>query len=185
MIIIETFYNKISDMFSDKLDIILSQGIKIVMLIILAIISSIILRTIFNKIINRKNNSKSKVAALTLFETIALIALRSFFIVWILDLLGFSMTSLFALFGAAALALGIALKEDFQNISAGIKIIIMIKDVTVGDKIGFLLHITGTYKEIKGELIKICLTYSILKDGNNISYVPNSKLLQYVLIKYT
>lgn len=185
MITIETFYNKITNMFGDKLDVILSQGIKIVLLIILAIISSAILRSVLNKLINKKGNSKSQIAAFNLFKTIALIALKVLFLVWISDLLGFSLTSLFTLLGATALALGIALKEDFQNFSAGIKIIILIKDITVGDKISFLLRTNGPLSDgqVKGELIKICLTYSILKDGNKILYVPNSQLFQYVLIK--
>ncbi len=85
-----------------------------------------------------------------------------------LDQLGVQTTSLIAVFGAAGLAIGLALKDSLSNFSSGVMLIIF-RPFKVGDAIE-AAGITGVVEEVR-------IFNTILRTGDNREIiVPNSHI---------
>lgn len=103
--------------------------------------------------------------------------LTVFIVIAALDQLGVDTTSIMAIFAAAGLAVGLALKDSLSNFSAGV-MLIMFKPFKVGDVIN-AAGITGTV-----ESIKVFNTLLITGDNQEV-IVPNSHIYGGVITNLT
>ena len=97
------------------------------------------------------------------------ILLRVFVIVIVLTTVGVQMTSIVAVLGAGALAVGMALSGTFQNFAGGI-IILFLKPFKVGDVIQTASGRTGTVKKI------MIFTTELHTFDNQVVFIPNGPL---------
>ena len=97
------------------------------------------------------------------------ILLRVFVIVIALTTVGVQMTSIVAVLGAGALAVGMALSGTFQNFAGGI-IILFLKPFKVGDVIQTASGRTGTIKKI------MIFTTELHTFDNQVVFIPNGPL---------
>ncbi len=94
-----------------------------------------------------------------------------------LDHLGIETTSLLAVFGAAGLAIGLALKDSLANFSSGI-MIILFRPFKVGDFIE-AGGVSGTVEEVR-------LFATILRTGDNrVIIVPNGQIYGGTITNYS
>lgn len=94
---------------------------------------------------------------------------RIFVIIIVLTTVGVQMTSIVAVLGAAALAVGMALSGTFQNFAGGI-IILFLKPFKVGDVIQTASGRTGTVKKI------MIFTTELHTFDNQVVFIPNGPL---------
>lgn len=97
------------------------------------------------------------------------ILLRIFVIIIVLTTVGVQMTSIVAVLGAGALAIGMALSGTFQNFAGGI-IILFLKPFKVGDVIQTASGRTGTVKKI------MIFTTELHTFDNQVVFIPNGPL---------
>ena len=97
------------------------------------------------------------------------ILLRIFVVVIVLTTVGVQMTSIVAVLGAGALAVGMALSGTFQNFAGGI-IILFLKPFKVGDVIQTASGRTGTVKKI------MIFTTELHTFDNQVVFIPNGGL---------
>ena len=97
------------------------------------------------------------------------ILLRIFVIVIALTTVGVQMTSIVAVLGAGALAVGMALSGTFQNFAGGI-IILFLKPFKVGDVIQTASGRMGTIKKI------MIFTTELHTFDNQVVFIPNGPL---------
>ena len=97
------------------------------------------------------------------------ILLRIFVIIISLTTVGVQMTSIVAVLGAGALAVGMALSGTFQNFAGGI-IILFLKPFKVGDVIQTASGRMGTIKKI------MIFTTELHTFDNQVVFVPNGPL---------
>lgn len=94
-----------------------------------------------------------------------------------LDRLGVNTTSLVAMFGAAGLAVGLALKDSLSNFAAGVMLIV------------FRIFRVGHYVEIAGTagtVVEIRIFATVLSTGDNkVITVPNGKILTGNIVNYS
>lgn len=94
---------------------------------------------------------------------------RVFVIIIVLTTVGVQMTSIVAVLGAGALAVGMALSGTFQNFAGGI-IILFLKPFKVGDVIQTASGRTGTVKKI------MIFTTELHTFDNQVVFIPNGPL---------
>lgn len=97
------------------------------------------------------------------------ILLRIFVIIIVLTTVGVQMTSIVAVLGAGALAVGMALSGTFQNFAGGI-IILFLKPFKVGDVIQTATGRVGTVKKI------MIFTTELHTFDNQAVFIPNGPL---------
>jgi len=112
------------------------------------------------------------VIASTVFYVIIAMAIYAF-----LSKLGVPPTSLLAVFGAAGLAIGLALKDTLSNIASGVMLLVL-RPLEIGEYID-TSHYAGTVKEVG--LFATTLTNS---EGMFV-YVPNSEVWRNRLENYS
>lgn len=108
---------------------------------------------------------------------VASIVLITLVLVAALDTIGVPATSLFAVLGAAGLAIGLALKDSLGNLAAGVTIIIN-RPFRAGD----VVEIAG----LTGKVEQIRLMHTILVAADNREFVlPNGKVVTEAVINYS
>ncbi|MFN2124145.1 MAG: mechanosensitive ion channel family protein, partial [Candidatus Promineifilaceae bacterium] len=104
-------------------------------------------------------------------------SLYALLIIIILSILGIPMTSLIAIIGAAALAIGLALQDSLQNIASSILIIIL-KPYVVGDFVEI--------NDRTGRVYEVGLYHTRIRTPDNkILYIPNSQAMSENIINYS
>jgi small conductance mechanosensitive channel len=94
-----------------------------------------------------------------------------------LDHLGIQTTSLLAVFGAAGLAIGLALKDSLSNFSSGV-MIILFRPFKVGD----FVEAGGA----SGVIEEVRIFATIMKTGDNREIiVPNSQIYSGTIVNYS
>ncbi|MBR4627872.1 MAG: mechanosensitive ion channel [Ruminococcus sp.] len=98
-------------------------------------------------------------------------------LIMVLSVLGVPMSSIITIFGAAGLAISLALQSCLSNLAGGF-IILFSKPFTAGD----LLEIDGTVGKV--ESISILYTKLVTFDNKTV-YIPNGKVSEGRIINYT
>jgi small conductance mechanosensitive channel len=154
-----------------------NHGISIVSAIIIFLIGFFICRWIRRVSIRllAKNSvdptANSFIAEIIYFFCLAIVAIIA------LGTAGVSTGTLAASFGAVALAVGLALKDNFSNVASGI-MILLFRPINVGDYVsingneGYVRDIRAMYTEI-----------STL--GNQLIFIPNSVMTNSVIKNYS
>ena len=116
----------------------------------------------------------SKSAQAKLLRSFIFTSLKILFIIFIINQLGFNISSILAFFGAAGISMSIALKDDLENISSGISMIYSGK-VKINEEI--------EVKDVKGTIKDISLMHSTIESESKRFIVPNSYLSKNVIVK--
>lgn len=164
--------------FIDSLPGILSTyGLKILIALVIVVIGRLVAVAIRKAV--RKALLKKKIdATIVNFScSMAYIALMAFIIVAALGQLGVETSSIVAILGASALAIGLALQGSLSNLSAGV--ILM---VTRPFKIGDYIEASGDSGAVN--LISLLATTLTTVDNRKV-IIPNSKLIGGSIINYT
>lgn len=104
-------------------------------------------------------------------------SLYALLIIILLSILGVPMTSVIALLGAAALAVGLALQDSLKNIASGV-LIISLKPYTVGEFVEI--------DERTGTVIEVGLFHTRIRTPDNkLMYVPNANVMEENIINYS
>lgn len=116
--------------------------------------------------------------ALRGFVSAVLSALFTFVVILIaVEKIGFNITSLLAILGAAGLAVGLALKDSLSNFAAGV-MLIFFKPFKVGDYV----DAGGTSGTIEG----ITIFHTLLTSADNKQIiVPNSRIYDGTITNYS
>lgn len=130
------------------------------------------------KLLNESFKSKEIDISITGFLlTVIQISLRIILFITLAAVLGFNVTSLITVLGAAGLAVGLALQGSLSNF-AGSLVILVTKPYKIGDYVD-INNIIGTVTEIK-----IFTTVLTLTD-NRLVYIPNKIIVENAIINFT
>ncbi len=145
-------------------------------LIILAVgwVLSNLISKLIVKFIEKSNKDE---IVLEFFHTVLVVAFKIVVVLMALSQLGLNMTSLVAMFTAAAAAFALALKDSLSGIVDGI-MILFAKPFSKGDLIE-VNNVTGTIQEIS-----LLYTYLLTLDNKKI-VIPNSQLANTTIINYS
>ncbi len=95
----------------------------------------------------------------------------------ILSILGVPMTSVIAVLGAAALAVGLALQDSLKNIASGV-LIIVLKPYTVGEFVEI--------NDRTGTVLEVGLFHTQIRTPDNkLLFIPNSNVMNDNIINYS
>ncbi|WP_300617712.1 mechanosensitive ion channel domain-containing protein [Dokdonella sp.] len=107
----------------------------------------------------------------------ALVALQIVLLLAVVQLLGVPMSSMFAILGAAGLAIGLALKDSLSNIASGV-LLVALRPFKVGDIV--------TVHGATGKVETISIFQTRLRGGDNQTVtVPNSLITADSIINLT
>lgn len=104
-------------------------------------------------------------------------ALMAFVILAALQNLGFTVTSIVAVFGAATLAIGLALQDSLSNFAAGV-MLILFQQFKVGD----LVELSDEFGRV--EEIRIFNTVLVTPDNKTV-IIPNGTILSNTIVNYS
>ena len=103
--------------------------------------------------------------------------IMTFVIIAVIGKLGIETTSFLAVFGAAGLAIGLALQGSLGNLASGV-LLIMFRPYNVGDNVQIGAHV--------GTVLDIQLFSTIIQTGDNRKVIiPNGKITGDVIINNT
>jgi len=132
------------------------------------------LRNLIRRIMTRSNVDKTLVSFVCNLSYVAMLA---FVIIAALSKLGIETTSIIAIMGASALAIGLALKGSLSNFAAGVMMIIF-RPFKVGDFIEGG-GTSGTVEEIQ------IFTTKLKSADNKTIIVPNARMLDNNIVNYS
>lgn len=127
-------------------------------------------------VINAMKRSKADITVVSFLKSTLNIILKILVIVSAASTLGFDMTGIITALGAAAVAIGLALKDSLANVASGVLIIINKKF-----KVGDYLETEG----LKGKVTKIEMMHTVLQTYDNKEItIPNSRLISNNITNY-
>ena len=156
---------------------VVEYGFKIIGALVIFIVGMWLAKLLTKIIVKLMTRHKVDQTLIGFVSGMAKVALQVCVIIAALEALNFKTTSLIAVFGAAGLAVGLALQGSLSNFAAGVLMIIF-KPVSVGDVVeaGGAL---GTVRDIG------ILTTHIDTLDNRKTIVPNAKLMSDNIVNYT
>lgn len=154
-----------------------SWGIKIIFALLIYFVGKIISRLITNwlgRIMKARNVDNTLIIFL---GNIVYAALLTAVILAALDTLGFPITSLMAVVGAAGLAIGLAMKDSLGNFAAGVMLVVF-RPFSTGD----VVEVAGITGKVEG--INIFNTVLLTPDNKQV-IIPNGQVGDGTIINYT
>lgn len=122
------------------------------------------------------NKTKADMTVVSFLHSVINFALKILVVICVLSTLGFDVTTIITTIGAAAITIGLALKDSLANVASGTLIILNQKF-----KIGDYLETEG----LKGIVVKIDMMYTTLCTYDNKEIlIPNSRLTNNNIINY-
>ncbi len=151
-----------------------SWGIKLLIAIIIYIIGNWIAKAVRNFIRNKMLKAGKDQTLVNFLCSIIYFLIMAFVVIAAIGHLGIQAASLVAIFGAAGLAVGLALQGSLANFAGGV-MLILFHPFKVGDTI------TGAGQTGKVHEIQMFNTILIGEDGKVI-FIPNGKLSNDVIV---
>lgn len=143
-------------------------GINIAIALAIFIVGRYIARVIVKSVAKVMERSNVEVSLREFLSNILNAALLVVIVIAALEQLGVDTTSVVAIFAAAGLAVGLALKDSLSNFAAGV-MLIMFKPFKVGD----VINAAGSI----GKVISIKIFSTVLRTGDNQEItIPNSQI---------
>ncbi len=122
------------------------------------------------------NKAKADSTVISFLHSVINFSLKTIVVICVLSTLGFDVTTIIATIGAAAVTIGLALKDSLANVASGTLIILNHKF-----KIGDYLETEG----LKGKVVKIDMMYTTLCTYDNKEIlIPNSRLTSNNIVNY-
>lgn len=170
----------------DKLEVALGAMIESILLslpkiavgVAILLIGSYVIKLILRFVQSRFQKRKVDVSLRAFLSSILRFTLYALLIITAASTMGIQTTSFVAIFGAAGLAVGLALQGSLSNLAGGVLILIF-KPFKVGD---YVSNSSGT----SGTVERIDILYTSLRTADGISvYSPNGALANSVISNYT
>jgi len=152
-------------------------GLKVVAAILIFLIGKWLARILANMLKAIMTRAKQDETLVKFVGSIAYYAMFAFVLIAAISQLGVQTTSLIAVFGAAGLAVGLALQSSLSNFAAGV-MLILFKPFRVGDYV----EAGGTAGTV--ESIMIFSTQLNSADNKRI-YVPNGQVYSGNIVNYS
>lgn len=164
--------------YSDLAFVYMSEyGLKIIAAIVILFIGKMAVKKVTALIKTVMIKAKIDVTLVEFLENVIYFALLIVVVLASLNALGINTTSFLAVFGAASLAIGLALKDSLSNIGAAVLIIIF-RPFRVGDFID-AAGASGTVEDIN-------LFSTVIATGDNkVTIVPNSSIIGGNITNYS
>ena len=149
---------------------------KLIVAILMFIIGWWLTKLICKIMVKALNKTKADPTVVSFLKSVISAALKIMVIILVLATLGFDVTTIIAALGAAAITIGLALKDSLANVASG-TLIILNKKFKIGD----YLETEG----LKGNVIGINMMYTTLCTyDNKIIQIPNSRLTNNNIVNY-
>ena len=164
--------------YTDKLlNLTLKYGPRVVAAILILIIGAIVAK-LFAKAVYRASSKSGNGESLSRFLSgITNAAIMTFVVIAMISKLGVETTSFLAVFGAAGLAVGLALQGTLSNLASGVLLIIF-RPFNIGDGI--------SVGAVSGTVLDMQIFSTIVQTPDNKKViVPNSKIASDIITNYT
>ncbi len=152
-------------------------GLRLIVVILLLFIGRWVARLFgqwVKRILLRREVDK---AVVSFFEKLTTYGIMAIIVIMALNLIGFPTTSLIAVLGAFALAIGLALQDTLSNFAAGI-LLIVLRPYRIHD----LVELSGE----QGHVEEIRFFHTVLRTGDNmLLFIPNSDVMDNNIINYS
>ena len=159
------------------LDLSLDLGIKVLTALAIFYIGRLVIRIAvrgLRKVMQRQEVDKTLE---TFICNLARTALMVVLVIAVIGALGVETTSFIAIFGAAGLAVGLALQGSLSNFASGV-LIVLFRPYRVGD----FIEAAG----ISGSVEQVQILTTVLKTGDNKQIiVPNSQIMDSIITNYS
>ncbi len=156
---------------------IVTYGIKLIGALAIFIIGKWVAKKLTEFVKNLLKKSKVDETLISFLGNLTYIVLMTFVIIAALNNMGVQTASLIAIFGAAGLAVGLALQGSLSNFAAGV-ILMLFRPIKVGD----LVEVGGAFGYV--EEIAIFVTTILTTDAKTI-IVPNSNVTGNNIVNYS
>jgi len=171
-------WTTVPQMLQDKgIDLSINLGIKVVTALAIFYVGKLVIRMVVGAI--RKVMRKQEVDKTleTFICNLVRTALLVVVVIAAVGALGVETTSFIAIFGAAGLAVGLALQGSLSNFASGV-LIVLFRPYRVGD----FIEAAG----IAGSVEQVQILTTILKTGDNKQIiVPNSQIMDSIITNYS
>lgn len=157
--------------------LIVTYGLAILGSILIFLIGRWLSRLIVRAARNLMEKSRLDATLTNFASNILYYALMGTVILGALQNLGFNTTSIVAAFGAAVLAIGLALQDSLSNFAAGV-MIILVRPFRVGD----LVELAGEFGKV--EKVQMFNTIIVTPDNKTI-IIPNGEILSNNITNYS
>ena len=171
-------WTTVPQMLQDKgIDLSINLGIKVVTALAIFYVGKLVIRMVVGAL--RKVMRKQEVDKTleTFICNLVRTALLVVVVIAAVGALGVETTSFIAIFGAAGLAVGLALQGSLSNFASGV-LIVLFRPYRVGD----FIEAAG----IAGSVEQVQILTTILKTGDNKQIiVPNSQIMDSIITNYS
>jgi small conductance mechanosensitive channel len=145
-----------------------SWGISVIGAIALLVIGRIVAGWVRGSIATGLAKAKTDASLIPFFASMAYYVVLAVVLIAVLNLFGIETTSLIAIFGAAGLAVGLALQGTLSNFAAGVMLLIF-RPIRVGD----FVEVAGQ----AGSVAEISIFSTLLNTGDNVRItIPNAQV---------
>jgi small conductance mechanosensitive channel len=151
-------------------------GLKVIAAVAILVIGRWLAGAVTNIIKAVMTKAKTDEMLVKFLASIVYYALLAFVFIAAISQLGVQTTSVIAVFGAAGLAIGLALQGSLANFAAGVMLIVF-KPFMVGDYV----EAAGTAGTVDGIMI---FNTKLTTPDNKVVWVPNSKIFDGNIINY-
>ena len=173
----ETIQNSTGEMLEAAVEMISTWGLSVVGAIAVLIIGRIVANVIRNNVRKGLERSGTDAALVPFISSMVYYAVLAVVLIAVLNLFGIETTSLVAVFGAAGLAVGLALQGTLSNFAAGTMLLIF-RPIRPGD----FVEVAG----VAGSVSEIGIFTTSLNTGDNIHIiVPNTNVYGSVIKNYS
>ena len=171
-------WTTVPQLLQDKgIDLGIDLGIKIATALAIFFVGKLVIRMLVGAIrkVMRKQDVDKTLE--TFICNLVRVALLVVVVIAAVGALGVETTSFIAIFGAAGLAVGLALQGSLSNFASGV-LIVLFRPYRVGD----FIEAAG----IAGSVEQVQILTTILKTGDNKQIiVPNSQIMDSIIINYS
>lgn len=145
-----------------------SWGISVIGAIAVLIIGRVVAGWVRSSITRGLAKANTDASLISFFASMAYYVILTVILIAVLNLFGIETTSLIAVFGAASLAVGLALQGTLSNFAAGVMLLIF-RPIRVGD----FVEVAGQ----AGTVAEISIFSTLLNTGDNVRItIPNAQV---------
>ena len=161
---------------ADIKDWAISFSVKLVLALIVFLIGYWLIKIILKIFLKAMNRSKADTSVTTFLHSVINVSLKLFLFIAVIGTLGFDVSTIIAALGAAAVTIGLAIKDSLANVASG-TLIILFKKFKTGD----FIETEG----IIGEVLKVDMMYTTLRTYDHKEVlIPNSRLTNNNVINH-
>jgi small conductance mechanosensitive channel len=171
-------WSTVPQILQDKgVDLGIEFGVKVATALAIFLIGKFIIRLLVNAITKVMKAQAVDETLTTFVSNLARVSLLIVVIIAAVSALGVETTSFIAIFGAAGLAIGLAMQGSLSNFASGV-LIVLFRPYRVGDYIE-AAGISGTVEQVQ------ILTTILKTPDNKRIIVPNSQIMDGIITNYS